>query len=102
MNLSPAGPSLRKSLTTFDGVALLIGITIGSGIYSTPYIIAGYYTSFVGVLFSWLAVGAFVMVGGLIYAELGTRIPTTGGEYVYITKAFGVVKNDCVIEGLGL
>ena len=82
-------PQLRKSLTTFDGVALLIGITIGSGIYSTPYIIAGYFSSFGGVILTWLIVGAFVMVGGLIYAELGTRIPTTGGEYAYITKAFG-------------
>lgn len=81
--------SLRKSLTTFDGIALLIGITIGSGIYSTPYIIAGYYESFLGVITTWGVVAIFVMIGGLIYAELGTRFPTTGGEYVYLTKAFG-------------
>ncbi|NNE34669.1 MAG: amino acid permease [Rhodothermales bacterium] len=89
MQDTPIQPQLRKSLTTFDGVALLIGITIGSGIYSTPYIIAGYFSSFGGVMLTWLIVGAFVMIGGLIYAELGTRIPTTGGEYAYITKAFG-------------
>ena len=82
-------PSLRKSLTTFDGIALLIGITIGSGIYSTPYLIAGYYASFLGVIVTWGIVGIFVMIGGLIYAELGTRIPTTGGEYAYLTTAFG-------------
>lgn len=82
-------PELRKSLTTFDGVALLIGITIGSGIYSTPYLIAGYFETYAGVILTWVIVGAFVMVGGLIYAELGTRIPTTGGEYAYITTAFG-------------
>ncbi len=82
-------PTLRKSLTTFDGVALLIGITIGSGIYSTPYIIAGYFESFSGVIVTWLVVGVFVIIGGLIYAELGTRIPTTGGEYAYINRAFG-------------
>jgi APA family basic amino acid/polyamine antiporter len=90
MQITPTQqPSLRKSLTTFDGVALLIGITIGSGIYSTPYIIAGYFSSFDGVILTWLIVGVFVMIGGLIYAELGTRIPTTGGEYAYITTAFG-------------
>ena len=82
-------PPLRKSLTTFDGIALLIGITIGSGIYSTPYLIAGYYASFLGVITTWGIVGIFVMIGGLIYAELGTRIPTTGGEYAYLTTAFG-------------
>jgi len=80
---------LRKELTTFDGIALLIGITIGSGIYSTPSIIAGYYSSYSGVLITWLIVSAFVITGGLIYAELGTRIPTTGGEYSYIRQAFG-------------
>ncbi len=89
MSATQPKPALRKSLTTFDGVALLIGITIGSGIYSTPYIIAGYFSSFGGVILTWLIVGAFVMIGGLIYAELGTRIPTTGGEYAYITTAFG-------------
>lgn len=81
--------ALRKSLTTFDGIALLIGITIGSGIYSTPYLIAGYFDSFSGVIATWVIVGIFVMIGGLIYAELGTRMPTTGGEYAYITTAFG-------------
>ena len=80
---------LRKSLTVVDGVAILVGITIGSGIYSTPYLIAGYFSSFSGIIVTWLAVGGLVMIGALIYAELGTRLPTTGGEYVYITRSFG-------------
>lgn len=37
----------------------------------------------------WVLVGAFVFMGGLIYAELGTRLPNTGGEYVYLSRAFG-------------
>lgn len=86
---SHSQPTLRRELTTFDGVALLIGITIGSGIYSTPYLIAGYYESFSGVILTWVVVGVLVMIGGMVYAELGTRVPTTGGEYSYITRAFG-------------
>ena len=82
-------PQLRRSLRVFDGVALLIGITIGSGIYATPYLIAGYFTSFTGLIVTWIIVGVFVMIGGLIYAELGTRMPYTGGEYTYITRCFG-------------
>jgi basic amino acid/polyamine antiporter, APA family len=82
-------PQLKKSLRLSDGIALLIGITIGSGIYTTPSIIAGYFDSYQEVMIAWLAVGGFVMIGGLIYAELGTRLPTTGGEYVYITTCFG-------------
>ncbi len=83
-------PSLRKALGVFDGIAILIGITIGAGIYSTPNIIAGYLGSFPIIIFLWIATGIlFVFVGGLIYAELGTRLPHTGGEYVYINRCFG-------------
>ncbi len=83
-------PSLRKALGVFDGIAILVGITIGAGIYSTPNIIAGYLGSFPIIIFLWIATGIlFVFVGGLIYAELGTRLPHTGGEYVYISRCFG-------------
>ena len=81
--------TLRRELTTFDGIALLIGITIGSGIYSTPYLIAGYFPDFAATIITWMIVAAFVMMGGLIYAELGTRLPNTGGEYSYMSRAYG-------------
>lgn len=81
--------SLRKTLGIFDGIAILVGITIGAGIFSTPQIIAGYLRSFPIIIFFWVVVGIFVFVGGLIYAELGTRLPNTGGEYVYISRCFG-------------
>ena len=80
---------LKRTLKVRDGIALLIGITIGSGIYATPSLIAGYFSSYSTIFLTWVLVGAFVMVGGLIYAELGTRMPQTGGEYNYITRAFG-------------
>lgn len=82
-------PVLRKTLGIFDGIAILVGITIGAGIFSTPQIIAGYLGSFPIIIFFWIVVGIFVFVGGLIYAELGTRLPNTGGEYVYISRCFG-------------
>ena len=82
-------PALEKSLGVFSGIGLLVGITIGSGIYSTPSIIAGYLPTFSTIFFAWAGVGAFVLIGGAVYAELGTRIPATGGEYVYITQVFG-------------
>lgn len=87
-NGSPAH-GLRKVLGVSDGIAILIGISIGAGIYSTPQIIAGYVGSFNTVLLLWLLAGLFVFTSGLIYAELGTRMPHTGGEYIYITRCFG-------------
>lgn len=82
-------PSLRKVLGVADGVALLVGISIGAGIYSAPQIIAGYLGSFSTIVFLWLAVGLFALMGGFVYAELGTRLPETGGEYIYISRSFG-------------
>ncbi len=86
---SASQPSLRRTLGTFDGVAILIGITIGAGIYSTPQLIATYASSFAPIIGLWIGCGVFVFIGGLIYAELGTRLPHTGGEYVYIHRCFG-------------
>ncbi len=82
-------PSLKRVLEWVDGAALLIGVTIGAGIFATPQLIATYQSSFGDILWLWIGCGVFVIVGGLIYAELGTRVPSTGGEYVYMYKAFG-------------
>lgn len=82
-------PTLPRSLTLLDGLAIIVGITIGAGIYSTPQIIAGYLSSFNQIILLWISVGLFVFLGGLIYAELGTKFPHTGGEYVYLYRAFG-------------
>lgn len=84
-----SSPGLKRSLGLFEGITILIGITIGAGIYSTPQVIAGYQESFTDIMWLWVLVGLFVYLGGLIYAELGTRLPNTGGEYVYLSRAFG-------------
>ncbi|MEE9170460.1 MAG: amino acid permease [bacterium] len=86
---APQQPTLRRTLGVFDGIAILVGITIGAGIYSTPQIIAGHLDSFYPIITLWILAGVFVFIGGLIYAELGTRLPNTGGEYVYISRCFG-------------
>ena len=80
---------LKKSLGFIDGVSLLVGITIGAGIFKTPQVISRYIDSFFLIILLWLGVALFVYIGALIYAELGSRFPDTGGEYVYMEKAFG-------------
>ena len=82
-------PSLRRALKTVDGAALLIGLSIGAGIFVVPQIIATYQSSYPGILGLWIGGALFAAVGGFIYSELGTRIPRTGGEYVYIHRCFG-------------
>ena len=85
----PERPTLRRSLGLFDGITILVGITIGAGIFSAPQIIAGFTESFTPILWLWIVGGAFIFMGGLVYAELGSRLPETGGEYMYISRAFG-------------
>jgi len=80
---------LPRVLGKFDGIAIMVGITIGAGIFATPQKIATYFDSFYPIIGFWVLIGGFVFIGGLIYAELGTRLPNTGGEYVYISRAFG-------------
>ena len=59
-------PTLRKVLGVPDGIAILIGICIGAGIYSNPQLIAGYVSSFNTVIFLWLGAGVFVFISSFI------------------------------------
>jgi len=82
-------PTLRRVLGVPDVSALIIGICIGAGIYSTPQIIAGYQSSFRTIILLWLVMGGLVFIHGMMYSELGTRFPKSGGDYVYISRSFG-------------
>ena len=80
---------LRRELSTWDGVAIVIGITIGAGIFATPGRVDAYLPSFPVVALAWGLAALTAWLGGMIYAELGSRMPHTGGEYVYLQRAFG-------------
>ncbi len=83
----PAAPS--ASLSVFDGVAMLIGVVIGIGIFKTPSLVAanvGSEAAFIGV---WLLGGIITLIGALCYAELGSAHPNAGGEYHYLSRAYG-------------
>ena len=84
---TPAAP--RQTLSTWDGVAFIVGVVVGIGIFRLPSLVASGVSSeamFIGV---WLLGGVVMLVGALCYAELGSAHPDAGGEYHFLTRAFG-------------
>jgi basic amino acid/polyamine antiporter, APA family len=88
MNASPrAAP--RASLTVLDGVAMMVGIVVGIGIFKTPPLVAGNVGSDAAFVAVWLFGGLVTLIGALCYAELAAAYPSAGGEYHFLFRAFG-------------
>ena len=73
----------------WDTICLIVGLIIGAGIFRTPgdvFALSGGPLRALGV---WVAGGLLAIVGAFCFAELSTTYPRSGGEYVYLTRAFG-------------
>jgi len=80
-----------RHLSWIDATSVVIGIVIGSGIFIAPALVAQN-TSSAGVMMAaWGLGGLLCLCGALCYAELSTMHPHAGGEYVYLSRAFGPV-----------
>src|SRR5436309_13124379 len=80
---------LPRRLGILDTTAIVVGIVIGSGIFLLPNLIARTLPSRVAILAVWMSSGVLSFFGALAYAELGTMMPATGGQYVYLREAYG-------------
>lgn len=78
-----------QSLSQFDAIAMIVGIVIGIGIFTFPALVAMNAASETDVLLLWAGGGLISLIGALCYAELCSAYPSAGGEYHFITKAFG-------------
>lgn len=79
----------RRELSLFDSMCIIVGIIVGAGIYETAPTVAANMPGGVGVLGIWLLGGLLALAGALCYAELATAYPREGGDYVYLSRAYG-------------
>ncbi len=86
----PAAPAPAEGqLGVFDAVNIIVGIVIGTTIFKMAPNIFSLSGSPWGALAIWAIGGVLAFIGALCYAELATSFPRAGGDYVYLTKAFG-------------
>ncbi len=79
----------KQLLTVWDGIVLICGMVIGAGIFKAPSIVAGNTSSGAEFLGAWVLGGVVSLCGALVYAELATRHPETGGEYAFLSRGLG-------------
>jgi amino acid transporter len=80
---------LPRKLGLFSAVAVVVGSTIGSGIFRSPAGIAAKIPDETLFLAAWIVGGICVLAGALTYAELAGALPQTGGVFVYLREGFG-------------
>jgi APA family basic amino acid/polyamine antiporter len=76
-------------LSVFDTVMITVGIVIGAGIFKTPPLVAQFMGSTPAMFAAWVAGALLSFIGALTYAELASTFPSTGGDYNFLTRAFG-------------
>jgi amino acid transporter len=96
MSTSPLAPAtdrwgerLPRRLGLWSAVAVVIGSTIGSGIFRTPAAVVARVDDMPLLLLAWVLGGVVALCGALTYAELAAMFPRSGGIYVFIREGFG-------------
>src|SRR5688500_7659432 len=86
---APQARSLTRQLGLWSAVAVLVGSTIGSGIFRSPAGIANRLPGPLPLAGVWIAGGLFVLCGALSLSELASAFAKTGGIFVFLREAFG-------------
>lgn len=80
---------LKRSMGIWSGLAMVIGTVIGSGIFFKQAGVLQTAGSSTAGLLAWIVGGVITLAAGLTIAEVGARLPKTGGLYSYIEELYG-------------
>jgi len=80
--------ALRAAIGPLQATAMVVGTIIGASIFVQPSMVTGAVPSVAGIIVVWLLAGLITLGGSLIAAELAAALPSTGGVYVYLARAF--------------
>ncbi|WP_321478011.1 amino acid permease [uncultured Paludibaculum sp.] len=84
-----SSPTLLRRLGLYSATALVISNMVGTGIFTSTGFLAGDLGDPKLVLGIWLVGALIALAGAFSYSELGVNFPASGGEYVYLTRAYG-------------
>ena len=84
----PQHAPLARRLGLFDATMLIMGGTIGSGIFMNPSLVARQVHTPALVLGAWILGGLIALTGAFVYAEIANRLPRVGGQYAYLREAY--------------
>jgi amino acid transporter len=79
----------RETLSLADGMVIVVGMVIGVGVFATPSLVAQFAGTSFTYLALWLIGGLLTLNGALCYAEIATAFPHAGGEYHFLSRAYG-------------
>ena len=90
MDTNPKAPgAIEANLGLWDAVSIIVGIIIGVGIFEMPHAVFKQVPHPAYAIGLWVLGGVLAFIGALCFAELASAYPRSGGEYVYLTRAFG-------------
>src|ERR1700685_2357662 len=82
-------PALLRQLGIVSATALAVSNMIGTGIFTTTGFLAGDLCSPRLCMWVWVVGAVCALVGAMCYSELGVNFPSSGGEYVCLTRGYG-------------
>ena len=84
----PGAVEFRRELGLLDAAVVVAGAIVGVGIFANPSHVARIVGEPVLIVAAWIAGGVLALLGGFAYAELASRLPVVGGQYVYLARAW--------------